>query len=53
MLEDAKARLRTASWNLWRWRRLPALSNRDERMLREAEQEFLAALDAYPREMTS
>jgi hypothetical protein len=45
LLDDAKAELRTASWNLHRWRRLPPLSSRDDRMLAEAEQTFRKALD--------
>jgi hypothetical protein len=44
-LDDARCRLRTASWNLARWRRIGIFSNRDERKLREAEQELFAALD--------
>jgi hypothetical protein len=45
--EAARARLRTASWELAKWRRIDisTRTNRDDRMLREAEQEFLAALD--------
>lgn len=45
MLADAQADLRTASWMLTKWRRCGIFSNRDERLLREAECNFLAALD--------
>jgi hypothetical protein len=45
MLAAAQAELRTASWTLAKQRRCRIYSNRDERMLHEAEQDFLAALD--------
>jgi hypothetical protein len=45
MLAEAQADLRTASWTLAKQRRCGIFSNRDERMLREAERDFLAALD--------
>ena len=45
MLADAHCALRTASWTLAKQRRCGIYSNRDERMLREAEQDFLAQLD--------